>query len=139
MDDKYIAWADIKGVRYPLCLSIGSSAALEKEFGSVTGVVNCIAGHADKNEISELMRSILKAARPLAKAGQSYLAGTALLTGRPIEDIPELPADEVLSDVLSANEMLELWTACLTAMRVGSAREVEVAKDNSPKNAENAM
>lgn len=139
MDDKYIAWADIKGVRYPLCLSIGSSAALEKEFGSVTGVVNCIAGHADKKEISELMRSILKAARPLAQAGQSYLAGTALLTGHPIDDIPELPADEVLSNVLSANEMLELWTACLTAMRVGSAREVEVAKDNSPKNAENAM
>lgn len=139
MDDKYIAWADIKGVRYPLCLSIGSSAALEKEFGSVTGVVNCIAGHADKNEISELMRSILKAARPLAQAGQSYLAGTSLLTGQSIDDIPELPADEVLSDVLSANEMLELWTACLTAMRVGSAREVEVAKDNSPKNAENAM
>lgn len=139
MDNKYIAWADIKGTKYPLCLSIGSSAALEEAFGSVTGVVNCIAQHADNNEISELMRSILKAARPLAQAGQNYLTGTALLTGQPIDDIPEFPADEVLSTVLSANEMLELWTACLTAMRVGSAREVEVAKDNSPKNAENAM
>ena len=56
MDNKYIAWADIKGTKYPLCLSIGSSAALEEVFGSVTGVVNCIAQHADNNEISELRR-----------------------------------------------------------------------------------
>nr|DAQ98780.1 MAG TPA: hypothetical protein [Caudoviricetes sp.] len=139
MDNKYIAWADIKGVRYPLCLNVGSSAALEKEFGNVPGAINCISGHVQNDEFSELINATIKVARLLARAGRDYLRATAQMAGNPTEDIPEFPADELLSAALSINEAIELWNACYAAMRIGSHREVEVAKDNSPKNAENAM
>lgn len=139
MEDKYINWADIKGVRYPLCLSIGSAETLEKEFGTVTGAIQCIWGHVEQDNVSALMADTLRIAAPLAEAGKAYIQASAIMAGTTAKEIPELPSAEILAVALSANEILDLWNACYKAMRVGQTREVEVAQDNDPKNAGNAM
>ena len=67
------------------------------------------------------------------------MMATAQMMGSTAEDVPEFPEEELLAKALSINETIELWNTCYAAMRIGSHREVEVTKDNSPKNAENAM
>lgn len=139
MEDKYISWAEIKGIRYPLCLSIGSAAAIEKEFGSVPEAVRCIGEHVAKDEYSALFTDSLRVAVPLAEAGKAYVLTSATMTGTTLKEIPDFPSAETLAVALSGNEIMRLWNDCYEAMRMGQTREVEVAKDNDPKNAENAM
>ena len=48
MNDKYVVWTNIKGKKFPLCLTIGAADVLEKAFGNVNAVVESVTAHADK-------------------------------------------------------------------------------------------
>lgn len=139
MENKYIFWTEIKGAHYPLCLNVGSAAAIEKEFGSVPEAVRCIGEHVANDEYSSLFTDSLRVAVPLAESGKAYVMTSATMTGTTAEEIPDFPSAETLAVALSGNEIMRLWNDCYEAMRMGQTREVEVAKDNDPKNAENAM
>ena len=139
MNDKYVVWTNIKGKKFPLCLTIGAADVLEKAFGNVNAVVESVTAHADKQELAEMMRVILTVLRPLAEAGKAYLAASASFSGEKSEKIADLPADDVLQAILSGTEIVEIWADVAMALRGGSSRDVEVATDNNPKNGETAM
>nr|DAG46622.1 MAG TPA: hypothetical protein [Caudoviricetes sp.] len=139
MIDKYIAWTNIKGKKFPLCLTVGSSEDLEKAFGSIDAIGKSVTEHAEKGELSEMMRTILTALRPLAEAGKCYLAASAAFSGEKVEEIDDLPPNETLNIILSGTEIIDIWADVALALRGGSSRDVEVAPDNSSKNGETAM
>lgn len=139
MQDKYIVWTTIKKSRYPLCLTIDAADTLEKMFGSVSEIGKNVVDHAEKDEISEMLRVVLSALRPMAEAGKKYLAANAALSGENVEQLPDLPDDETLRAVLSGAEIVEIWRDVFQALRGGASREVEAAPDNSAKNGESAM
>ena len=143
MTDKYIAWAEIKGTKYPLCLTIGAADALEKEFGSLNAPLNIIRKNLGEGKIADVFRTVLKTVRPLAEAGAAYFSACAQMTGdqKDLEkaySLPVLPSDEVLTAVLSGSEILQLWNACYAATQGGASREVEAEPDKSAKNVESA-
>lgn len=139
MDDKYLVWTSIHGKKFPLCLTIGAADELEKKFGSVDAASESVVNHANADEISEMLRGVLTVLRPLANAGKSYLEKSAAFLGEKPEKLPELPPDDVLLEILTGGEIVKIWADVVTALRGGSSREVEVAPDKSPKNAEAAM
>lgn len=139
MNDKYIVWTNIKGKKFPLCLTVAAANAIEKQFGSVGQVGKSVAEHAEKDELGEMMRVILTALRPLAEAGRNYLAASAAFSGVEPETVDELPSDDTLQAILSGTEIVEIWGDVANALRGGSSREVEAAPDNSAKNGESAM
>ena len=139
MNDKYVVWTNIKGKKFPLCLTIGAADVLEKTFGNVNAVVESVTAHADKQELAEMMRVILTVLRPLAEAGKAYLAASASFSGEMSENTADLPADDVLQAILSGTEIVEIWADVAMALRGGSSRDVEVATDNNPQNGETAM
>lgn len=140
MDDKYIVWAEIKGKKFPLCLTVGAADELEKEFGSIGAISQSVTDHANKDELSEMMRTILSTFLPLAKAGKDYLAARAAFAGEKGEPTPDVPEEDVLLAILSGNEIVNnIWAAVALALQGGSSRDVEVAPDNSAKNGETAM
>lgn len=143
MEDKYIVWAHIKNKKYPFCLTIGAADVMEKSFGSVSAAGKSIADHAEKDEVSGFLRAVLTAARPLCDGGVNYLLQSAKFSGdeKEIEAakaLQPLPEDEVLEAILSGAEIVQLWNSVLLALKGGSSREIEVAPDNSPKNADSA-
>lgn len=139
MIDKYVVWTDIKGKKFPLCLTVGSAEVLEKEFGTIDAVGKSVVEHADKGELAEMLRVILTALRPLVEAGKAYLAETAVFSGEKLEETADFPADDVLLAILSGTEIVAIWSDVFKALQGGTSRDVEVAPDNSPKNGETAM
>lgn len=143
MTDKYIAWADIKGTKYPLCLTIRAADAIENEFGSLNAPLDIIRQSLNEGKIADALRAILKMARPLADAGRDYLAACAQMSGdaKALEKayaLPVLPTSETLENVLSGAEILQLWNACYAATQGGAGRDVEAEPDKSAKNVESA-
>lgn len=140
MDDKYIVWAEIKGKKFPLCLTVGAADELEKAFGSIPAIAQSVTDHASKEELGEMMHTILSAFLPLAKAGKDYLAARAAFSGEKGESTPDVPEVDVLQTILSGTEIVRnIWAAVGLALQGGSSRDVEVAPDNSVKNGEAAM
>lgn len=139
MDDKYIVWTNIRGKKFPLCLTIGAADALEKSFGSVNAATESVVKQADSDELSGMLRTVLTILRPLTSAGKNYLEKNAAFLGEKPEKLPELPADDVLLDILSGEEIVQIWADVVRAVRGGASREVEVAPDKDPKNAEAVM
>lgn len=139
MDDKYIVWTSIRGKKFPLCLTIGAADELEKNFGSVNAASESVVNHANNDEMSEMMRNVLAILRPLATSGKNYLEKSAAFLGEKPENLPELPPDDVLKDILSGNEIVGIWADVVLALRGGASRSVEAAPDNAPKNGEAAM
>lgn len=142
--DKYLAWADIKGIKYPLCLTIGAADSIEKELGSLDAPLNMINQSIKDGKMADMLKAVLKTAQPLAKAGRDYIAACALMSGdkdqvEEAKKTPVLPSNDVLENVLSAVEIMKLWNACYLATQGGASREVEVEPDNSAKNAGSAM
>lgn len=144
MADKYIAWADIKGTLYPLCLTISAAAAIEKEFGSMNAPLDIIRKTTNDGNLVDTLRAVLKTASILAESGRNYMIACAQMSGdadatTSAYALPLFPTTDILESVLSGAEIMQMWNACFAAINGGSAREVEVEPDKSAKNAESAM
>lgn len=140
MDDKYIVWAEIKGKKFPLCLTVGAADELEKAFGGIQAIGQSVTDHANKDELGPMLHTILSAFLPLAKAGKDYLTARAAFSGEKAESTPDVPEEDVLRSILSGTEIVEnILPAVTNALNGGSSRDVEVAPDNSAKNGETAM
>lgn len=143
MADKYVAWADIKGTKYPLCLTIGAADAIEKEFGSLNAPLDIIRKTANDGKLADAFRAVLKTAAILAESGRNYLIACAQMSGDADEmtrtyALPLFPAIDLLESVLSGAEIMQMWDACFAATQGGTSRNVEVEPDKSAKNVESA-
>lgn len=141
--DKYLAWADIKGTKYPLCLTIGAADAIEKEFGSLNAPLDILRKTSADGKLADALRAVLKTAEILAEAGRDYVIACAQMSGNADEtarayDLPLFPSIDLLESVLSGAEIMQLWNACFAATNGGTSRDVEVEPDKSVKNGESA-
>ena len=73
MNDKYVVWTNIKGKKYPLCLTIGAADVLEKAFGNVNAVVESVtASPSSRRAWIEISRKVILA---LGDAGRPPRGG----------------------------------------------------------------
>lgn len=127
----------IEGVKYPMCLTIKATDAIEKRFQGVDKVSSLLSEYAEKDQYSALMKTTLELALLLIDGGLNRCRTRAKMRGEEIE-LPTLPSMEDLQEVMTFEDLLDIQQNIFAAFTVGSARNVEARPDNSPKNGESA-
>lgn len=128
--DSRVTYADICGVRYPMCLTVAAQDQIREGFGGIAQMAKAV--EADSDAASDVT---IKLIHILMRGGAARVSALAKMSGEET-DTPAVPDKDVLRDILTIGELAKLQAAAFTALRVSSAQTVEVGEDRKRKNAE---
>lgn len=136
-NDERIFSISIEDIIYPLCLTVRANELIDKEFGSVGKVGKILQQHAEKEEITTVMKMTNKLLLALISGGLARCQTKAKMRGEKI-DLPNMPEANDLDSLFTYEDMPNVQSAIFAALGGGAKRNVETAPDNAPKNAEEA-